>query len=85
MIKSLYDFYSSITELLNGIKAVDDLFMNNAGKTKRIKDLMKAFLDIPNFTIYKSRWDNTGKILGAREREEVIGKMNKIIREIPIS
>jgi hypothetical protein len=85
MIKSLYDFYSSIRGLLDGIKAVEDIYMNNQNKTKKIKYLMTAFLDIPNFRIYKSRTDKLGKILSARELGEVIDGMNKIIRQIPIS
>ena len=83
MIKSLYDFYRSIKGLLDGIKAVEDIYINNRSKTKKKKDLMTSFLDIPNFRIYKSRLDNLGRILTPSEREEVINEMNRLIREIP--
>jgi hypothetical protein len=86
MIKSLYEFYSSINGLLNGIKVVENEYFHNGNgnKTKKVKDLMKEFINIPNFRIYKSRIDNLGRILTADEREEVIEKMNEIIRQIPI-
>jgi hypothetical protein len=70
MKKSLYNFYSSIYQLLNQIKCAKDI--------KKKETILTDFLEIPNFIIYKSR--DTARILNREEIDQVRTNKEDIIR-----
>jgi hypothetical protein len=68
MLESLSNFYVIVTALLNKIKVVKSIPEN----------LIKTFLEIPNFKIYESLY-YTAKILNDEELEVVRSAMENVI------
>jgi hypothetical protein len=74
MILSLSRFYSNISNLLSRVK----IWLSD----KKINDIIKDFLEIPNFEIYNPDNEFEGRILNQQEINSIRMEMERLRAEI---